>query len=400
MSSSDGIHRPLGLDELGVVDAVPGFLFRHRRADELRNLGVGGARAERPLEISFPRREETGPQLSVGRHSDPVAGEAEGLGDAGDEADVSLPVLETKHARGIGKRPVCRQLQRPPGMNPLQDLPRRNDLVARPEAVAVESIGSGEPVVRYRHDGEARELRCDFVAGCDGFHGIAHQSIPKDAIREYVHDYPFGWVGVLAQVAPSTKELIYARHEQGFALHTMRSSELSRLYLQCDPGDVIENWPDRRIWDELHARLEMEGWSLNEGPIVEKAITPMRAYVTEPMQYGRLFLAGDAAHIVPPTGAKGLNLAVADVRVLARALVDSFSSGDGRGLERYSEVCLRRVWKVQGFSWWMTSMLHNFPNDEDGVQGRLQLAQLDYVTSSRAAATSLAEQYTGLPFEE
>lgn len=274
------------------------------------------------------------------------------------------------------------------------------ELLFEAEAVAIESIVSDEPVVRYRHQGEARELRCDFVAGCDGFHGIAHQTIPKDAVREYVHDYPFGWVGVLAQVAPSTEELIYARHQQGFALHTLRSLELSRLYLQCDPDDVIENWPDRRIWDELHARLETEGWSLNEGPIIEKAITPMRAYVTEPMQYGGLFLAGDAAHIVPPTGAKGLNLAVADVRVLAHALVDSFSTGNERGLERYSEICLRRVWKVQSFSWWMTSLLHNFPNDEDGVQGRLQLAQLDYVTSSRAAATSLAEQYTGLPFEE
>lgn len=274
------------------------------------------------------------------------------------------------------------------------------ELLFEAEAVAVESVVSGEPVVRYRHDGEVGELRCDFVAGCDGFHGIAHQTIPKDAIHEYVHDYPFGWVGVLAQVAPSTEELIYARHRQGFALHTMRSSELSRLYLQGDPGDVIGSWPDRRIWDELHARLEMDGWSLNEGPIIEKSITPMRAYVTEPMQYGRLFLAGDAAHIVPPTGAKGLNLAIADVRVLAHALIDRFSSGDACMLDRYSEICLRRVWKVQSFSWWMTSLLHNFPDDEDGVRGRLQLAQLDYVTSSRAAATSLAEQYTGLPFEE
>jgi len=273
------------------------------------------------------------------------------------------------------------------------------DLFFDAKALSVEGLQSNEPVVRYRYQGEERELRCDIVAGCDGFHGISRQAIPQGSVREYVHDYPFGWVGILAQVAPSTKELIYARHERGFALHSLRSTELSRLYVQCEPNDVIENWPDRRIWNEMHARFAIDGWSLSEGPILEKSVTPMRSYVAEPMQYGRLYLTGDAAHIVPPTGAKGLNLAVADVRVLAHGLREFFTSNTTLALDRYSETCLRRVWKVMHFSWWMTSMLHNFPGDEDGVQGRLQLAQLDYVTSSRAASESLAEQYVGLPFE-
>jgi p-hydroxybenzoate 3-monooxygenase len=273
------------------------------------------------------------------------------------------------------------------------------DLFFGAEALSLAGLQSNEPVVRYRYQGEERELRCDIVAGCDGFHGISRQAIPQGSLSEYIQNYPFGWVGILAQVAPSTKELIYARHERGFALHSLRSTELSRLYVQCEPNDVIENWPDRRIWNEMHARFAIDGWSLSEGPILEKSITPMRSYVAEPMQYGRLYLTGDAAHIVPPTGAKGLNLAVADVRVLAHGLREFFTSNTTLALNRYSEICLRRVWKVMHFSWWMTSMLHNFPGDEDGVQGRLQLAQLDYVTSSRAASESLAEQYVGLPFE-
>lgn len=273
------------------------------------------------------------------------------------------------------------------------------DLFFEAEGLSVTGMQSHEPVINYRFNGEKKELRCDFVAGCDGFHGISRKSIPQVSLHEYVHDYPFGWVGILAQVAPSSKELIYARHKRGFALHSLRSSELSRLYVQCEPDDIIQNWPDRRIWYELHARFAMEGWSLTEGPIIEKSITPMRSYVAEPMQYGRLYLAGDAAHIVPPTGAKGLNLAVADVRVLALGLGEFFASGQMRTLNHYSEICLRRVWKVMHFSWWMTSLLHNFPDDEDGVQERLQLAQLEYVTSSSVASASLAEQYVGLPFE-
>lgn len=267
------------------------------------------------------------------------------------------------------------------------------------EAKGIDGLASGEPVIHYRADGEDRELRCDFVAGCDGFHGVARAAFPHDVLHEYVHDYPFGWVALLARVAPSTDELIYARHERGFALHTMRSGEVSRLYVQCDADDVIDNWPERRIWDELQARLALEGWTLGEGPTIEKSVTPMKAYVCEPMQHGRVFLAGDAAHIVPPTGAKGLNLAVADVRVLAQGLVKYFESGSESALERYTEVCLRRVWKVQNFSWWMTSLLHNF-GDQDDVQRKLQTALLDYVTSSERGAASLAEQYVGLPYED
>ena len=207
--------------------------------------------------------------------------------------------------------------------------------------------------------------------------------------------YPFAWLGILARVAPSHEELIYCHHDRGFALHSMRSPEVTRLYLQCDPEEDIAEWPDERIWEELHLRFASDGWSLTEGPVIEKGITPMRSFVAAPMQHGRLFLAGDAVHIVPPTGAKGLNLAVADVRVLAEALVAWFKSGDDSLLRSYSDRCLRRVWRTQFFSWWMTSMLHRMPDDHDGFQARLQRAQLAYVCSSRAAATSLAESYVG-----
>jgi p-hydroxybenzoate 3-monooxygenase len=252
-------------------------------------------------------------------------------------------------------------------------------------------VESDSPALRFRHAGEERELRCDMVAGCDGFHGACRDAAPAGALRSWEQVYPFGWLGILAEVAPSSDELIYCHHERGFALHSMRSPELTRLYLQCDPEDDIGRWPDDRIWEELHTRFECEGWSLAEGPIVEKGITPLRSFVTEPMQHGRLFLAGDAVHIVPATGAKGLNLAVADARVLADALVRWFSSGDGAPLEGYSETCLPRVWGTQHFASWMTTMLHRLPDDRDGFHTRLQRARLEYICSSRAAATSLAE---------
>jgi p-hydroxybenzoate 3-monooxygenase len=255
----------------------------------------------------------------------------------------------------------------------------------------------GTTTIRFTHEGEEHELTCKAIAGCDGFHGVCRDAIPDGVLTERTREYPFGWLGILAEVAPSTEELIYATHERGFALHSLRSPELSRLYIQVDPHDDIENWPDDRIWEELHTRFEKPGWTLKEGPIVEKAITPMRSFLVEPMQYERLYLAGDAAHIVPPTGAKGLNLAVADVRVLAEALTAWLEHGDDSRLDGYSEKCLERVWRVQHFSWWMTSMLHRFP-DEDEIQQRLQRAELDYVTSSKAAATMLAENYTGMPY--
>jgi p-hydroxybenzoate 3-monooxygenase len=255
------------------------------------------------------------------------------------------------------------------------------------------------PRIHFRRNGQEAALACDFVAGCDGFHGMCRPAIPESAMTLYDREYPFAWIGILSESPPVSDELIYVHHERGFALFTMRSPVLSRLYLQCSPDDDIANWPDARIWEELHLRLGAVDRNLIEGNVTQKAITPMRSFVAAPMRYGRLFVAGDAAHIVPPTGAKGLNLAAADVRVLARAFAEHYRHGRSDLLERYSEVCLRRVWKAQRFSWWMTSMLHRY-----GAQSRfdhqVQLAELDYVTSSRAAMTALAENYVGLPFEE
>ena len=266
------------------------------------------------------------------------------------------------------------------------------------DGVAVHDLDTDKPRITFTEGGHAEELRCDVVAGCDGSHGVCRPSIPAGVLRVYERDYPFGWLGILAEVAPSTDELIYCFHEErGFALHSLRSHELSRLYVQVDPADDIAGWSDRRIWDELHARFATEdGWTLREGPVLGKGITAMRSFVAEPMRYGRLFLTGDAAHIVPPTGAKGLNLAVADVARLAEALGDFFASGTEAGLDDYSDAALRRVWRAQHFSWFMTSMLHKFPGD-DPYQVKLQLSQLRYTASSPAAATSLAENYVGLP---
>ncbi len=267
------------------------------------------------------------------------------------------------------------------------------------EDVRVGDIGGDHPEILFIHDGFEHRVDCDFVAGCDGFHGVCREAIPRAALTIYERVYPFAWLGILAEVAPSSEELIYCSHERGFALHSMRSPSLTRLYLQCDPREAIENWPDDRIWRELQMRFATESdWRLAEGPIVQKGITPMRSFVAEPMRHGRLFLAGDAAHIVPPTGAKGLNLAVADVKVMAAAFAEFYRSGRREPLDNYSSVCLRRVWKVQRFSWWMTSMLHRFP-DETPFDWRRQQAELDYVIGSRAAATSLAENYVGLPFD-
>jgi p-hydroxybenzoate 3-monooxygenase len=261
---------------------------------------------------------------------------------------------------------------------------------------SVHDLESDRPAVRYSHDGAEHELRCDVIAGCDGFHGICRPSIPEGKLTVYEREYPFAWLGILARARPSAEELIYANHERGFALHSMRSPEVTRLYLQCEPDEDLDEWPDARIWEELQTRFELDGgFSLNEGEIFERGITPMRSFVVEPMRFGRLFLAGDAAHIVPPTGAKGLNVAVADVCVLAQALADFYREGDESGLDAYSERCLRRVWRVQHFSWFMTSMLHR-PAGQDPFEAKLQQSQLHYVCSSRAAATTLAENYVGL----
>jgi p-hydroxybenzoate 3-monooxygenase len=258
--------------------------------------------------------------------------------------------------------------------------------------------GAGPAVIRYSTASGAKELRCDVVAGCDGYHGVSRAAVRDCARRVYRQEYPYGWLGILAEVAPSTDELIYAFHERGFAMHSLRSPKISRLYLQVDPSDHLAAWPDARLWDELQVRLASPGWTLQEGPILDKAITPMRSFVVEPMQYGRLFLAGDSAHIVPPTGAKGLNQAAADVVVLARALESWYHHGDRTGLDGYSDRCLQRVWLVQDFSTMMTTLLHVDPNGDDFTR-RVQRARQAYVRGSTAMAASLAERYVGLPID-
>jgi p-hydroxybenzoate 3-monooxygenase len=266
------------------------------------------------------------------------------------------------------------------------------------EAISVRDV-EGKPKVQFVQEDKSDTLECDFIAGCDGFHGICRDAVSK-ALHLHERVYPFGWLGILAEVPPASNEVAYTYHERGFALLSMRTPQLSRLYLQCAPDEDIANWSDDRIWTELRRRLEIhDGWPLPDGPILQKGVTPMRSFVAEPMRHGNLFLLGDAAHIVPPTGAKGLNLAVSDVRVLTAALIDFYKGGKRERLDAYSDICLRRVWKVQRFSWWLTSMLHRFPN-EDTFAHNLHLAELDYVTSSRAASQALAENYVGLPMEE
>jgi p-hydroxybenzoate 3-monooxygenase len=268
------------------------------------------------------------------------------------------------------------------------------------EQVGIVGFETDFPKIVFDENEVHHEIACDFIAGCDGFHGICRPSIPAGVLTFCDKVYPFGWLGILAEATPSSEELIYARHDRGFALHSMRSPTVTRLYLQCEPDERLDNWPDERIWDELDLRLETRsGFRLARGPIFQKAVTPMRGFVTEPMQYRRLFLAGDAAHIVPPTGAKGLNLAAADVTVLGHAVACFYKTGSNRELAAYSGTCLRRVWRGQHFSWWMTSMLHRFPA-ADAYDLRRQLAELDNVVSSEAAARNLAENYSGLLFAE
>ena len=263
------------------------------------------------------------------------------------------------------------------------------------QAESVQGLDTDSPKIRYLEDGEEGEISCDYVAGCDGFLGVCRTEIPGDARTEYTRAYPFGWFGILVEGPPSTEELIYTLHDRGFALVSTRSPEIQRLYFQCDPQDDTDEWPDERIWDELSTRLAThDGWELAGGNIFQKDIVQMRSFVCEPMRHGRLFLTGDAAHIVPPTGAKGMNLAVADVRVLASALTEFYKSGATGPLDGYSETCLRRVWRAQRFSWWMTSMLHRFDRS-DPFQLKVQQAELDYVTGSRAASTTIAENYVG-----
>jgi p-hydroxybenzoate 3-monooxygenase len=264
--------------------------------------------------------------------------------------------------------------------------------------VTLRNIDSDQPQVSFVHDGAEHVISCTAIAGCDGFHGVSRPSIPDGVLTTFSREYPYAWLGILARVPPSTEELIYAYHDRGFALHSMRSPEVSRFYLQVTPDEDIDNWPDDRIWSELQTRMEKrDGWTLRTGEIMEKSIETMRSFVVEPMQFGRLFLAGDAAHIVPPTGAKGLNLAVHDAHLLARALAAFINDSDARFIESYTQDCLWRVWRAQHFSWWMTSMLHR--THGDAFQHQLQLSELRNVTTSTAAATVLAENYVGLDWK-
>ena len=265
--------------------------------------------------------------------------------------------------------------------------------------VSVYDFDSDRPRVRYKKDGVEHEVTCDFIAGCDGFHGVCRTSVPQHALHTYERVYPFGWLGLLSDTPPVSDELIYSSHPRGFALCSMRSRTRSRYYVQCSLDDTVEQWPDQIFWDELRRRLDLEAAeSLVTGPSIEKSIAPLRSFVAEPMRFGRLLLAGDAAHIVPPTGAKGLNLAASDVRYLSRALV-GFYVGNSHGIETYSERCLRRIWKAERFSWWMTMLLHRFPATS-GFDQKVQEAELDSLVHSIAARTSLAENYVGLPVED
>jgi len=267
------------------------------------------------------------------------------------------------------------------------------------ENVSVHGFDGERPSVRWRKDGVEHELRCDYIAGCDGYHGVCRASVPPSAIRTYEKVYPFGWLGVLAEVPPVGDELVYANHERGFALCSQRSRTRSRYYVQCGLDEKVEHWSDAAFWDELRSRLPQEvARRVTTGPSIEKSIAPLRSFVAEPMRFGRLFLAGDAAHIVPPTGAKGLNLAASDVGYLARGLAEFYREHSAAGIDAYSDRCLRRIWKAERFSWWFTSLMHKFPETGEFGQ-RMQHAELEYLVGSRAASTALAENYVGLPLE-
>jgi len=312
------------------------------------------------------------------------------IGINGDLHRIDFKALVNKRVTIYGQQEVVKDLV-------VQRIADGGPLLFEVSDVSVHDLRSERPKIRFTHQGKPEEIECDFIAGCDGFHGICRPSMPDGVLSVFEREYPFGWLGILSESPPPDHELIYSYTDGGFALYTMRSPTLARLYLQCDHDEDIENWPDNRIWDELHKRLG-GARKLAEGKMLQKGITPMRSFVVEPMQYGRLFLAGDSAHIVPPTGAKGMNLAFADVMQLSRAIEAFYKKKRNDVLENYSTACLRRVWYAQRFSWWMTQIMHRFPN-ETAFDRRRQLSDLDYITSSKAASTSLAEQYVGLPLD-
>ena len=309
---------------------------------------------------------------------------------AGDLIHLDLPGLAGgREVRIYGQQEVVKDL--------IAARLKAGPLLFEAEATSLEGLEGSRPAIHFRHMGETHRLDCDVIAGCDGFHGIARAAVPQDVLTLYDRIFPFGWLGILSE-SPPLADMTYANHDNGFALASRRSPRVSRLYVQCSPDEDPARWPDTRIWEELHIRLNADKAELVEGRIFQKGVTPVRSFVTSPMQYGRLFLAGDAAHIVPPTGAKGLNLAAADVRVLARGLAALLRRGDDAPLERYSETCLRRVWKTVRFSTYMTTLLHRFP-DHTPFERQIQLAELAYVAGSRAAQTVIAENYVGLPME-
>jgi len=325
---------------------------------------------------------------------------AEGLAHGGFELAfdgtrhrIDLQALTGQHVTVYGQTEVTRDLMDARQKAGLHTVYQATD-------VRLEGLETDSPRVRYLSDGQPHVLRCDYVAGCDGFHGVSRASIPASVLRSFERVYPFGWLGVLSDTPPVSHELIYANHPRGFALCSMRSATRSRYYVQCDLDEKLEDWPDDRFFDELRSRLDPPAAAgLITGISIEKSIAPLRSFVCEPMRHGALFLAGDAAHIVPPTGAKGLNLAVADIRLLARGLTERYRDGSTAVLENYSRRCLERVWKAVRFSWWMTTLMHRFP-DSGGFGQRIQEAELSYLVNSEAASRSLAENYIGLPFED
>jgi p-hydroxybenzoate 3-monooxygenase len=350
-----------------IENRIRAGLIEHWAADMLTEIGVG-ARLQR----------EGLPHWGIN------------IGINGELHRLDFKKLVDKRVTIYGQQEVVKDLVE-------QRLADGGPLLFEVDDVSVHDVTSDKPKIRFTHEGKAQEIDCDFIGGCDGFHGICRPSFPDGMLKVFERDYPFGWLGILTESPPPDHELVYSYTDRGFALYTMRSMTVSRLYLQCDHDEDVANWSDARVWDELHKRLG-GARKLQEGKMLQKGITPMRSFVAEPMQYGRLFLAGDSAHIVPPTGAKGMNLAFADVLVMSRALSAFYKSRRDDLLESYSATCLRRVWKAQRFSWWMTQIMHRFP-EETSFDHRRQLAELDYLTHSEAASKSLAEQYTGLPFD-
>ena len=323
-------------------------------------------------------------------HADALVHDGVNLSSDGEMFRIDLRALTGKPVIIYGQTELTRDLN--------AVLAERGQPVFEAEDVALHDIATDKPFVTYRKDGQDVRLDCDFIAGCDGAHGVSHAAIPKALLKTYERIYPFGWLGIMADVPPCNHELIYSNHPRGFALATMRSRVRSRYYVQVVLGEKIEDWPDERVWDELAVRLGPEASAaMTRGPSIEKSITPLRSFVAEPMRHGRLLLAGDAAHIVPPTGAKGLNLAASDAHYLSGALIDFYKTGTQKGLDGYAAKALARVWKAVRFSWWFTGLMHRFPGDDDFAH-KVQLAELDYLRQSPAAATAMAENYVGLPF--